>query len=124
MFFGRRRSRDRQPAPAFLSGPPPPFWHPRACPGRAPWNLNPKPPKPRAQTFGATEEDLERLRIKNLYEAELDLEGMVGAEGADEAEEEAGDAELEAQAKEGRRRRGEAEPPAGDAAGGGGGGPK
>ncbi|KXZ52969.1 hypothetical protein GPECTOR_8g341 [Gonium pectorale] len=33
--------------------------------------------------FGATVEDMERLRIKNLYEAELDLEGMV-VDSADE----------------------------------------
>ncbi|EFJ51676.1 hypothetical protein VOLCADRAFT_116322 [Volvox carteri f. nagariensis] len=29
------------------------------------------------QIFGATIEDMERLRIRNLYEAELDLEGMI-----------------------------------------------
>eukprot|EP00198_Chlamydomonas_reinhardtii_P005783 XP_001695119.1 predicted protein [Chlamydomonas reinhardtii] len=36
--------------------------------------------------FGATREDMDRLRIKNLYEAELDLEGMV-MDTADEADE-------------------------------------
>ncbi|KAG2451022.1 hypothetical protein HYH02_004292 [Chlamydomonas schloesseri] len=36
--------------------------------------------------FGATREDMERLRIKNLYEAELDLEGMV-MDTSDEADE-------------------------------------
>ncbi|KAG2428421.1 hypothetical protein HXX76_011541 [Chlamydomonas incerta] len=36
--------------------------------------------------FGATREDMDRLRIKNLYEAELDLEGMV-LDTADEADE-------------------------------------
>ncbi len=38
------------------------------------------------QVFGATVEDMERLRIRNLYEAELDLEGLV----VDSADEEAG----------------------------------
>ncbi|GFR52958.1 hypothetical protein Agub_g15631 [Astrephomene gubernaculifera] len=36
--------------------------------------------------FGATLEDMERLRIRNLYEAELDLEGMMGAEEQEEEE--------------------------------------
>lgn len=35
--------------------------------------------------FGATEEDLSRLRIKNLYEAEVDLEALV-AEDDDDAD--------------------------------------
>ncbi|GLC45907.1 hypothetical protein PLESTF_000711100 [Pleodorina starrii] len=35
--------------------------------------------------FGATVEDMERLRIRNLYEAELDLEGMMAGTSDDDA---------------------------------------
>ena len=51
-----------------------------------------------AQIFGATEEDLSRLRIKNLYEAELDLEALV-AEDDDDGDKGSGDGSSDKAAK-------------------------